>query len=236
MRSMKRLEAERATCLHGKTGSAPAIEMKNIVVRFEAKTVLDGFSLRLMPGEKLVLTGESGVGKSTVLKCILGFVIPAEGEIFIQGKRLTHDSVWTLRTLLSYVPQEPELGDGTLHEWFRSPFFFRANTSLRNNLDRLPGFLERFSLSQELLHKEVGALSGGEKQRAALISAILLERKIFLLDEPTSALDSKNGKKVLEFLFANPDVSILAVSHDHAFLDEADRVVELSARGGKNAY
>lgn len=211
------------------------IEMKDIQVRFQGKIVLDGFSLQLFPGEKLVLTGESGLGKSTILRCVLGFVIPDEGEIFIRGKRLTPESVWTLRTLLSYVPQEPELGDGKLDEWFRAPFSFRANTGLRKNLDRLPGLLERFSLSAELLHKEVSALSGGEKQRAALISAILLQRKIFLLDEPTSALDSKNGKKVLEFLFAIPDASILAVSHDHTFLDLADRTIELSPKGENNA-
>ncbi len=213
----------------------PAIEMKDILVRFQGKTVLNGFSLQLFPGEKLVLTGESGLGKSTILRCVLGFVIPDEGRILIRGKRLMPESVWTLRTLLSYVPQEPELGDGKLDEWLKSPFSYKANADLRSNLDRLPGLLERFSLSEELLHKEVSALSGGEKQRAALISAILLQRKIFLLDEPTSALDSKNGKKVLEFLFSIPDVSILAVSHDHTFLDLADRTVELSAKGENNA-
>jgi len=203
--------------------------------RISVGSVLNGFCLQLFPGEKLVLTGESGLGKSTILRCILGFVIPDAGQILIQAKPLTPESVWKLRTLLSYVPQEPELDDGKLEEWFTNPFSFRANAGLRKNLDRLPGLLERFYLSAELLHKEVKALSGGEKQRAALIAAILLQRKIFLLDEPTSALDSKNGKRVLKFLFSIPDASILAVSHDHTFLDLADRTVELSGRGENNA-
>lgn len=227
---------ETNTCFPAKAGATPAVEIKNIRVRFQAKTVLEDFSLRLLPGEKLVLTGESGLGKSTILRCIFGFVIPAEGQIFIQGKRLTPESVWTLRALLSYVPQEPELGDGRLDEWFKSPFSFRANTGLKKNLERLPGLLKRCGLSEALLHKEVSALSGGEKQRAALISAILLERRIFLLDEPTSALDSKNGKQALELLFAIPGASILAVSHDHTFLDLADRTIELSEKGANHAH
>ena len=213
----------------------PAIEMKDIRMRFQGKTVLNGFCLQLFPGEKLVLTGESGLGKSTILRCILGFVIPDEGQIFIQAKHLTPESVWKLRTLLSYVPQEPELGDGKLDEWFTGPFSFRANAGLRKNLDRLPELLELFGLSAELLCKEVAALSGGEKQRAALIAAILLQRKILLLDEPTSALDSKNAKRVLEYLFAIPDASILAVSHDQTFLELADRTIEIAAKGASNA-
>jgi len=216
--------------------TTPAIEMKDILVRFQGKTVLNGFSLRLFPGQKMVLTGDSGLGKSTVLRCILGFVIPDKGHVFIQGQQVSRESVWTLRTLLAYVPQEPELGNGTLEEWFKTPFSFRANLGLRKNLERLPVLLERFSLSTDLLQKEVGTLSGGEKQRAALIAALLLQRNIFLLDEPTSALDRKNGKKVLEFLFTIPDASILAVSHDHTFLHMADQVIELSRKGENHAH
>ncbi len=203
------------------------IAMKDILVRFQGKTILENFSLCIAPGEKVVLTGESGLGKSTILKCLLGFVIPEKGKVLIQGQPLTPESVWNLRTFLAYVPQEPELGDGNLEEWFKAPFFFRANTDLKKNLELLPELLERFSLSTELLHKEVSTLSGGEKQRVVLIAAMLLQRKIFLLDEPTSALDSKNGKKVLDLLFTIPDASILAVSHDYKFLDRADRIIEL---------
>ncbi|HDZ23874.1 MAG TPA: ABC transporter ATP-binding protein [Desulfobacteraceae bacterium] len=217
-------------------GTVPAIEMNNILVRFQGKVVLNHFSMKLSAGEKVVVTGDSGLGKSTLLRCLLGFVIPNEGEIFVEGQRLTPESVWTLRTLLAYVPQEPELGQGVLEDWFKAPFSFRANAGLKKNFDRLPQLMERFSLSPELLQKEVSTLSGGEKQRAALITALLLQRKIFLLDEPTSALDSRNGKRVLEFLFGIPDASILAVSHDHAFLGLADRVIELSGKGETRAH
>ncbi|OPX38306.1 MAG: hypothetical protein B1H13_11525, partial [Desulfobacteraceae bacterium 4484_190.3] len=77
-------------------GTVPAIEMNNILVRFQGKVVLNHFSMKLSAGEKVVVTGDSGLGKSTLLRCLLGFVIPNEGEIFVEGQRLTPESVWTL--------------------------------------------------------------------------------------------------------------------------------------------
>jgi len=217
------------------TVMTPAIEMKDVLVRFQGKTVLNRFSMQLFPGEKVVLTGDSGLGKSTVLRCILGFVVPDEGRICIQGQELSTGTVWTLRRLLAYVPQEPELGNGTLEEWFKAPFSYRANLGLRKNLDRLPELLQSFALPRDLLRKEVSTLSGGEKQRAALIAAFLLDRKMFLLDEPTSALDRNNTNNVLEFLSKVPDASILAVSHERTFLEIADRIIELCPAGEDHA-
>lgn len=216
------------------TVMTPAIEMKDVLVRFQGKTVLNRFSMQLFPGEKVVLTGDSGLGKSTVLRCILGFVVPDEGRICIRGQELSTGTVWTLRRLLAYVPQEPELGNGTLEEWFKAPFSYRANLGLRKNLDRLPELLQSFALPRDLLRKEVSTLSGGEKQRAALIAAFLLDRKMFLLDEPTSALDRNNTNNVLEFLSKVPDASILAVSHERTFLETADRIIELFIPAGED--
>ncbi|MBW2303213.1 MAG: ABC transporter ATP-binding protein [Deltaproteobacteria bacterium] len=213
--------------------TVPAIRIQDVTVRFQGKTILARFSLDVGRGEKVVLSGESGIGKSTLLRCLLGFVIPQEGRIFISGEPLTADTVWRLRRLIAYVPQEPDLGDGLLREWLEKPFSYRGNAHLKENLKRIPEFLERFSLSPELLDKETGSLSGGEKQRVAMITAILLGRKIFLLDEPTSALDEKNGRRVLETFRTIPDATILVISHDPLWLELADRTVELG-RGGKN--
>ncbi len=212
----------------GNRASVPSIEIKNITVRFEGKMILEDFSLHVNSGEKVVLTGESGLGKSTVLRSVLGFVIPVEGSIFINGQPLSPETVWRLRTFLAYVPQEPNLGSGPLREWLERPFTYRANSGLRKNLDRIPELFDRFLLSMDLLEKEVSTLSGGEKQRVALVSAILLDRKIFLLDEPTSALDDSNRDRMMDYLRSIPDRAVLAVSHDPALLALADRVVRLS--------
>lgn len=208
--------------------STPAIEIQNITVRFQGKSVWQNFSMQVNPGEKVVLDGRSGIGKSTILRCLMGFVVPETGAVRINGQALTPESIWTLRTLMAYVPQEPDLGSGQLRQWVEAPFAFKANSHNRKNLDRLPKLFDRFLLSTDLLDSDVNRLSGGEKQRVAIISAILLARKIILLDEPTSAMDRFAGKAVLNFFQSVPGITILAISHDRAVLNMADRIVNVS--------
>jgi len=208
--------------------STPAIEIQNITVRFQGKSVWQNFSMQVNPGEKVVLDGRSGIGKSTILRCLMGFVAPETGTLRINGQALTPESIWTLRTLMAYVPQEVDLGSGQLRQWIEAPFAFKVNSHNRKNLDRLPKLFDRFLLPMDLLDSDVSKLSGGEKQRVAIISAILLDRKIILLDEPTSAMDRFAVKAVLDFLRSIPDSTILAISHDQEVLDLADRIVNVS--------
>jgi len=213
------------------SGPDPAIKISNVTVRFGDKVPFRNFSLTVAVGERVVVTGESGLGKSTLLKCVLGFTVPESGEITVDGVSLTEETVWRIRRRMAYVPQEPELGEGTLRQWLEHPFSFKANAHLKGNLTRLPELLERVSLPGDLLDADVGTLSGGEKQRAALIAALLLDRKILLLDEPTSALDQKNSLAVVRLLRTLNGVTILGISHDAGFLELADRVIPFPAEG-----
>ena len=204
-----------------------ALEARDVRVRFGEQAVLRGFSLALGPGEKALLTGPSGCGKSTVLRCFLGFVVPEAGSVHIEDKELTPVSVWPLRRRIAYVAQEPDLGTGTAMEALERPFHYRANSALRGNLDRVLEWFERFRLDRDLLRKDVGDLSGGEKQRIALISAILLDRPIFLLDEITSALDKTSKQAVAEYFRSRQDVTMLVVAHDPEVFSFVSHVVEL---------
>jgi len=78
-------------------------------------------------GEHLVLTGKSGVGKSTILQAILGFVIPTEGCITVNETELNSKTVWQVRQKIAYVPQEPELGEGSVKDVVYFPFSLKAN-------------------------------------------------------------------------------------------------------------
>jgi len=211
---------------HEKNGPLPAIAIKNLTVAFQGKKILKDFSLNISAGERVVVTGESGLGKSTLLRCILGFV-PCQGEISVQGIPLSSQTIWEIRHRLAFVPQEPELGEGILREWLERPFTFRANTHLKGNLKQLQDFLDRFHLPSGLLDKAISTLSGGEKQRMALIAALLLERKILLMDEPTSALDATNSERVGAYLQSLENTTILSVSHDGALLNLFDRAINL---------
>ncbi len=210
----------------------PAIQIDNLAIRYDGKTLLSDFSLRLESGQKVTLSGRSGSGKSTVLRCILGFVIPDEGAIYINGERLTGSSVWTLRQQIAYVAQEPLLGSGSVREILERPFTYRANAKKRENLSRIPELFDRFTLPGDLIHKNIELLSGGEKQRVAIISAELLDRRIFLLDEASSALDRISKQAVNEFFCDRRDLSVLSVSHEPEQFFCTDRIFELSPGSG----
>ncbi|MCX5770731.1 MAG: ATP-binding cassette domain-containing protein [Candidatus Hydrogenedentes bacterium] len=103
---------------------------------------------------------------------------------------------------------------------------------MRKNLAETPELFERFMLGRDLINQQVTELSGGEKQRVALISSILLGRRIFLLDEVTSALDSAAKGAVLEFFRPRGDVTVISVSHDTQAFN--DRVIDITVAGGSS--
>lgn len=164
--------------------------------------------------------------------------MPQEGSVDVLGRAMDGHHVWELRRQLAYVAQEPDLGPGTAREVIERPFEYKVNASLRGNLERLGELLERFNLPLSVMDKEMPTLSGGEKQRIALVSAILLDRTIVLLDEASSALDKENKQAVASFFQQAPELTVLAVSHDTEWLAFSDRVVELpggSAGGRQDA-
>lgn len=204
-----------------------ALRIENLTVGFGERTVIEDFSLVLEPGDRTVLTGRSGSGKSTILRCILGFTVPGSGAIHIDGEPLTGASVWRLRRKLAYVAQEPDLGSGIVREILERPFTYRANASLKKNLERVPALFRSFYLPVELLDKDITTLSGGEKQRVAFIASVLLDRRLFLLDEVASALDGPAKAAVVDFFREREDLTVLFVAHNVDEWPFRAKVVEL---------
>ncbi len=204
----------------------PAIHIENLTVEFDGKTIFSGLNMKILPGEKLTVVGKSGSGKSTLLHCLLGFVTPRRGRILIFGDELTDESAWKIRTYMAYVAQEPELGEGKIRDILERPFNYKANRHLQENLSRIPSLMKNLDLPKSLLEKEPSTLSGGEKQRFALISALLLDRSILLLDEASSALDKASKDMVIDLLKAQHELTILSISHDKEWLSLSDAVFE----------
>lgn len=207
--------------------TTPAIKIQGLTLQVGERILLKDLNLSVSPGQKVVISGSSGSGKSTFLKCLLGFVRPSSGRISVEGRELSADTVWTLRRSLAYVAQEPDLGGGTVREMLEQPFAYHANRALAGQLERLPEQVARFQLPPEILNKDMASLSGGEKQRVALVSAVLLGRSIYLLDEVTSALDRSCKQAVLSFFLDNQDSTVLLVTHDPDVLQRADQVIGL---------
>ncbi|MBN1919462.1 MAG: ATP-binding cassette domain-containing protein [Verrucomicrobia bacterium] len=203
------------------------IHIEDLTVRFGDKTVLDRFSLRMRAGEKATLTGRSGCGKTTVLRCLLGFVLPDAGTIRIESEELTARSVWRVRTKLAYVAQEPDLGEGTVRDVLERPFDYHANAHLRDNLARTGELFRRFLLPRGLLDEDITDLSGGEKQRVAIVSAMLLDRRILLLDEASSALDKTSEQAIADTLRERADLTVLSVSHKPDGFGFGGQLIEL---------
>lgn len=211
-----------------------ALRAQDLSVAFGAGTVLDGFSIEIAAGRKILMTGASGCGKSTLLKCFLGLAVPMSGSVSVCGQPLTPATVWSLRTRIAYVAQEPDLGCGTVRQAVERPFHYRANAHLVNSPDKLVELMEMFGLGRDLLNKNVSKLSGGEKQRMALIVAMMLDRPILLLDEPTSALDVRSRDILSRHLLSRANLTALVVTHDTDCFPFADDIVQLQpcAAGG----
>ncbi len=205
----------------------PAIDINSLRLAREGATLFSELTMRLAPGEKAILAAPSGYGKSTLLRSLLGFVPPVAGTIHLFGSELTPRSAWQLRLRMAYVDQEPDLGDGTVDAVLTHPFAYKNNLHLRANLDRIPTLMEDLLLPASLRKKEINTLSGGEKQRLALLSALLLERDILLLDEPTSALDQKAATAVFDLLRQQQQLTVLAISHDQQWVNAFDRIIDL---------
>jgi putative ABC transport system ATP-binding protein len=203
------------------------IKLDNITVKYNSQPIIEQFSLEVKKGEKVALWGPSGSGKSSILQIPLGFVLPESGTVTVNDVVLSAETAWHIRTKTGYVPQEPNLSSGTVREIVNAPFNYHTNHNLKSNLEKLPGLLEEFALEHSILDKDISTLSGGEKQRVALIIALLLEREILLLDEISSALDHDCRKAVINHL-AKITKTILLVTHDAALLEFCDRRVEIN--------
>ena len=209
-----------------------AIKIENLGVNFNDQKVIEDFSLTLHQGEKIILTGHSGCGKTTIFRTLLGFAPISEGKIFINGTQLTENNCWEVRKNFAYVSQAPFTGFGTAKEFLMAPFTFKANQHLKVDDKLILDYMEKFHLKNELLNKNSEELSGGEKQRFALIGAILLNKKIFLLDEPTAALDKRNRTVFNDYLLKNPEFSAIIITHDDELIKNSARVIDMT--GGQN--
>jgi thiol reductant ABC exporter CydD subunit len=206
-------------------------------VRFErpgrAEPVLDGASLTIRPGEKVVLVGPNGAGKSTILSLLLGFAEPSRGSVTVGGVDLRELDVDAWRRCISYLPERPTLLAGSLAANLRLADPTAEDARLVEALGRVggTGLLEALDGGLDARVGEGGRrVSAGERQRIALARALLRPASLHLLDEPTAHLDDRTEAAVLEALSgALAGCSALIVTHRPAVIELADRVITLDA-------
>ena len=194
------------------------IEFRNVTKQFTEQFVLQDFNLEIQKGEKIMITGRSGIGKTTIFRLLLGFVKPDKGEILYEDEALNDKSIWDFRKRIVYISQDLNIGTGKVRQLFEDTLSLKANIAIKTeSLNKVNELLIQFELKEAILNMDLEALSGGEKQRIAIINGLLLQRDIYLLDEITSALDKSLKKKVIDFFYLNTDFTVLSISHDNYF-------------------
>lgn len=211
------------------------IEVKKLCFSYdERSSVLHNFDMTVSNGEKILLMGESGCGKSTLLKLLLGFYHKTSGEIYIGGKEIGEYSLEQLRDMITYIPQNSYLFEGTIRE---NIAFGRNGGKDVNDAEIVRAaklaYAEEFisELPQgynTYMNAGGGNLSGGQRQRIAIARAFLKDSPIILMDEPASALDVQSERMINLAMRQLMDKRIvLMVTHRRTSFEEFDRVVEM---------
>lgn len=203
------------------------IELRNIFLRYNEHYLFSELSIKLPAGANLLIKGDSGVGKTSILRLILGLVQPEQGIVVVDGKVLDKDNVWMLRGMMAYVSQDMSLGQGRVEAFIKEVFGFRRNRKLSYDRSEVKNLLQYFGLGEAMLGSRLEDLSGGELQRVAIVTALLLKRPIYLLDEITSALDQKMKEKVAEYFSQLQSTTLVVVSHDSVWHHQDFQILEL---------
>lgn len=186
------------------------LQVAKLSHRFGLKKLFQDIDFDVTNGEKVALVGDNGTGKSTILKAIMGEIIPEEGIIKFGP-----------RVVVGYFSQEHETLD-----WNQTILQEIMNT-FNKGQEEARCLLAAFLFQDDEIEKKIGDLSGGEKSRVALLKLLLKGANFLVLDEPTNHLDIPSKEMVEDYLDDFPG-TILVVSHDRYFLDKVvNRTLEL---------
>ena len=211
-------------------GEMTAIGAEDLHFSYDRDQILTGADFSLPKGSFAVITGPSGIGKSTLLKLLLGVFHPDRGELHLEcgDQRMTIDR--STRELFAYVPQGNLLLSGTLRENLTivRPQATEEEIQDAVYVSAMEDYLPQLPLGLDTPIGESGAgLSEGQAQRLAIARAVLGGAPVLLLDECTSALDAETEQKVLQRLKNLPDRTCIAVTHRPAAIDLCDWRLEV---------
>lgn len=189
-----------------------------------ARQVLFGVGLQLRAGEAVGIIGETGSGKTSFARALLGLKRPDAGKVVVGGEDITTFSAAQWRRfrregVIQYVFQDPLKSldpERTLGESLAEPLELQGRLTRAEIAARIASDLETVALPDSILHRFPAEISGGQRQRVAIARALITDPKVIVLDEPVSALDSANRSKALGILgkLRDSGVALVFISHD----------------------
>ncbi|WP_034913205.1 MULTISPECIES: iron ABC transporter ATP-binding protein FetA [Erwinia] len=210
---------------------SPLLDVRDVTCSQAGRQRLAPVSFTLNAGERLHVTGPSGCGKSTLLKILASLLEPASGAIFFSGRPVSELKPEAYRQQVSWCSQTPALFGETVWDNLAFPWQIRQKRPERATLQR---WLRRVNLADDLLDTPVTQLSGGEKQRVALLRNLQFLPQVLLLDEVTSALDEQNKRvihQLIDELINQHGMAAVWVSHDPSEIAQASRLLALRPVG-----
>ena len=210
-----------------------SIKIQNVSFSYDnKKNILNNINLDIKKGDKIGIIGPTGSGKSTFIDIISGLILPLDGSVYVDEKKLTQDNLRSWQNKISYVPQDIYLIDSSIKE----------NIALGKqekfiNSEKVNSSLEKVALKDFVSQKEYGIksrigeagsqLSGGQRQRIGLARAIYKNSEILILDEATSALDSKTENSIIEEIYSLKNITLIMVTHRPRVLDKCNKIFEI---------
>lgn len=196
------------------------IECKNISLSYSKKLIIDDFNLYVKQGENICIAGESGRGKSTLLKILQGYLLPDKGAVYINDSKINDSSIHIIRKKISWIPQNinlPVENGVELMNLMNTP----------STVERAKGFLLELGLGKEFIEANFNEISGGQKQRVIIAICLSLNKEIVLMDEPTSSLDEESIVLLVNTIKNLKGKTIISASHNQNWINNVDKTIYL---------
>lgn len=191
-----------------------------------APPILEGVAFTVRPGEKVAVVGKNGAGKSTLIRTLLLLRKADGGHVLINGINAACLAPASLRRLIAYVPQNATLFRGTVMDNIRygnekmqeeDVVQLALRMGLHSAITRLPqGYLTDVG-------DQGSALSGGERQKVAVLRALAVGAPILVMDEPTASLDARAEEDLMRRILGMPDLTVISIVHNHALRTHFNR-------------